>query len=321
MINRKAVELISNIDEKLIEQALTIDNREKLDKIKENERKNKRIFYWKRITAVAACFTVILCSVLLIFPKDKQEAGVYIPKIEFKEDVMMDMGQLFVYNKNVYCIADGVNKELADLSINGTLIGDYIGCVTEELSCCTERNEYVDFAGTVKGDVYTVKGYDKDFMLCMPTDNYVQIFINCNGLTLKNGEDLYGEKLLLKNNYTGVEFYVTEHLYLGEINNSLTKNDIKNFVDALYKAPFMDYSDIPLNKGEESIYDRKSIIMFFQMKNGILFELRLYDGGFVVYSGVHGAYAHIEDEIFQKVFDEAIKNTPEVHTSGDNSSL
>lgn len=70
-----------------------------------------------------------------------------------------------------------------------------------------EKNGYVDFAGSVPGDFYTVNGYDPSTMLCTKAeDGTVLIYFNDNGFTLYRGSDLSNDRLHLDNNYASVEY-------------------------------------------------------------------------------------------------------------------
>ena len=47
------------------------------------------------------------------------------------------------------------------------IVGEHLGTVTGMIDEWTPEEGYVDFAGSICGDFYSVKGYDPEFMLCI----------------------------------------------------------------------------------------------------------------------------------------------------------
>ena len=108
--------------------------------------------------------------------------AVYIPEMKAElgvpKDVIMDMLAFFIYEGRCYVQDQYYEDGLP-------LVGDYVGASVGLIDEWTSEDGYVDYAGSVAGDFYEVKGYDPSFMLCMKFDNgAVETFIHNNGISL-----------------------------------------------------------------------------------------------------------------------------------------
>ena len=140
-----------------------------------------------------------------------------IPKLDLPEkttgvEVEYDMIGLFVYQGRFYTQAAWYYNEDAKY-IRENLIGEKIGFAKGNIDEWSTQDEYAsEFAGSAYGDVYTVKGYDKGFRLCMTgisetpavgddgviTDEngnalreWVNFYECLNGYGITNGYDLF----------------------------------------------------------------------------------------------------------------------------------
>ena len=78
-----------------------------------------------------------------------------IPPLEvsLSSELAADMIGFFIYEGRCYVQYNHID--------NGTdLIGEYLGTATGLIDEWTPKEGYVDFAGSVRGDFYSVKGYD-----------------------------------------------------------------------------------------------------------------------------------------------------------------
>ncbi|MBQ8802867.1 MAG: hypothetical protein IJZ53_04445 [Tyzzerella sp.] len=269
----------------------------------------KKARIWLRWGAVAAC----LCLVIGIFiwqsqPQQSEqpgivvdENGVTIPQINvsFGSNSEADMIPFFIYQGRVY-----VHDEF--LYNADSLIGDYLGTSIGTIDEWTAKDGYVDFAGSVKGDFYSVNGYAPSFMLCMKNeDNSIATYVNNNGITLKYGSELFEERLHLSENYASVK-YQTRYDWYNSIGEPIPleghTEEVESFVEALKTAEFMRLSDIPLEEGETSVYDSKEIYhLFFEMENGMVIHLRLFEGGYVNFDGINGVCVKMDEKVFENL--------------------
>ena len=60
-----------------------------------------------------------------------------------------------------------------------------MGTATGLIDEWTPKEGYVELAGSVSGDFYTVNGFDPTFLLCMKEDgDAIQLFVCNSGITL-----------------------------------------------------------------------------------------------------------------------------------------
>ena len=170
----------------------------------------------------------------------------------------------------------------------------------------TKKDGYVDLAGSISGDFYTVKGYDPTFMLCMKCENgLVSTFVNDNDMILCTGADLFEDRLHLTGNYEAVKYQTREDWQrstgiICQVEETALEV-VEQFVDAVNKAPFLLTEDVPLEEGERNLYDREIYHMFFELKNGMTVHIRLFEGGYVRFHGLIPACVKVEEEVFAKM--------------------
>lgn len=225
--------------------------------------------------------------------------GITIPKREVylakNDGVAMDMHALFIYEGRVY-ISFGEYGNISD-----EIVGEYLGTSTGMIDEWTPKDGYVDFAGSIEGDFYSVNGYDKEFMLCMKdSDGTVSIFYNDNGITLHQSSDLFEERLHLKGNYVQAYYQNDKEWNYGEGYHNVDSQDmniIDSFVDALNSG-----SLISVDGNETNMYSLNQIYhLYLEMNNGIVLHFRLYEGGYVSFEGVPGVRVKIDEIRFNEL--------------------
>ena len=100
------------------------------------------------------------------------------------------------------------------LEDNGAIAGEPLGTATGLIDEWTPKDGYVELAGSVSGEFYTVNGFDPSFMLCMKHDDRrISTYICNSGITLKYGSDLYEDRLHLSKNNISAEYESRESWY------------------------------------------------------------------------------------------------------------
>ncbi|WP_343769263.1 hypothetical protein [Clostridium malenominatum] len=109
---------------------------------------------------------------------------------------------MIVYKGRVYTMS----STTIDSEDGKKLLGEKLGTTKGNIDQRSKQEEYSkEFASTLGiQDVYTVKGYDKDFRIMTYLENddgtsYPQFYDCLNGITVKNGADIFG-KLNIKGN-------------------------------------------------------------------------------------------------------------------------
>lgn len=291
------------------------------------QKKNKKNRIWIPIASAAACICIAAgaMSVGMQVPHAAKKSvdfsenlngtaeiiglesygGVVIPKtqVTLNANTTADMMAFFIFEGRIYIQNEWLEEGSA-------LVGEYVGTATGMIDEWTPKDGYVDCAGSISGDFYTVNGYDPDFMLCMTDDDgSVSTYINDNGLTLRTGSDLFEDRLHLAGNYSTVEYQAqTDWFYsLGNIKTLYSESTleaaetVENFLTALNSGSFMYVDDIPLEKGQNNLYDLANYHLFFHMDNGMNVHLLLYEGGYVRYSGLIPVCVKMEESAFNEL--------------------
>ena len=191
MKNDRLSRCLGDIDEKFIDEAA------------DYKKKGRKRGVYYLAAALAACILIVVAAQVrpsgVAEPRPATEspgpgsiaaspdAGVYIPAVELPETqngFAMDMIACVVYNGAVY-------TQGAWLEDASALLGEYLGRATGGIDEWSDESEYsVEFAGTVAGELYAVKGYDTGFRICCLNDDGSALLLErLNGITLDTGAD------------------------------------------------------------------------------------------------------------------------------------
>lgn len=256
-------------------------------------------------------------------PNPEQAAeGIFIPAIELPEsNAHTDMDGLVVYRGGIYTQAEWYRGEDAE-RVEG-LVGEYLGHASGRLDEWSTQEDYAaEFASVLPGDVYTVKGYDPGFRLCIPEEytdedgtpvRNLCFYERLNGIALAAGEDLYEDRLHVRGRVASIQWQTHEDWDWSRGNHreaSVSREDWDAFLDALDRSGFIDawipdgsfYEDRPGSR----IYDTPNQThLFLNMDDGTRIELLLIEGGYVRYSVLGGGWYFVEmpGDAFDAVFD------------------
>lgn len=300
---------ISGVDEKYIQRA----------QMSSLKRKKS----WTKWVTIAACFCLILGVSFQIQDQiehsllsdnvneqyARNENGYFIPAIQLPKETNaeLDMIGTLVYKGKIYTQAESYYDEsVIDVE---DLVGDYIGYAVGNLEEWSTQEDYAtEFASTYTGDVYSVKGYDTNFRLCINVSddggNKSLIMLeNLNGIYLNTGADLFETRLHLPNNWSNVHYLTHSNWDNGNHNymkmSGISNEEINAFIDELSSNDFvyMDYEETP------NIYDvKKQGHLFFEMKDGTTIELRLFEGGYVGYQSLGWYFVKMPSSTFESIF-------------------
>jgi len=272
-----------------------------------NNKENKRLKYIYFIITVTA-FLIIFIIGLIIIPSNDNN-GIQIKVLEIQQTdngTINDMIGFVVYNGKIYTQAEYLH---VDKEAKKEFIGQYLGTANGTFS-----KDTTDFSSNIIGDVYTVNGYDKNFRICIPNmyddAEFVAFFENLNGITLTKGEDLYGtNRLKLKDNFYDIVYQLHNDWDYDKEDykhyNYVTNEAISNFIEELYKLPFVD-----LTEQKPDIYHMniKQAHLYFKMNDGTTVKLRLFENGYIGYEEMSArVFVKMDTNIFKKIFNESIK--------------
>ena len=201
MKKEELYETLGNMDGRFINEAETVHLK-------------KRRPVWMKWVAAAACLCIVIVScagVSSLYKNKKQaNAGISIPAVEIPntaDNAETDMIGLVVYNGNVYTQAESYSGSDA-LAINH-LTGKYLGYATGSIDEFSTDEDYEnEFASTLEGKVFEVKGYDTDFRICIRNEIEdengkkqlsIEYLDHLNGIKIRNGSELFEQRLHLSN--------------------------------------------------------------------------------------------------------------------------
>lgn len=197
--------------------------------------------------------------------------------------VAMDMVAFVIYGGRMYECSQVLEGDAAE-----ELMGEYLFTSPGYIDEWSSPEEYTDGTGSVAGDVYTVKGYDSAFRLCIPLDGgaLLELYDTLDGITLRTGEDLYGERLHLRENWREAEYQTHDDWNSNEDTfrtPELTEEEIAAFIDALYAGEF-EYWGPDSETGDIYMLGLEQKHLYFRLADGSSVELRLFENGLVKYA-------------------------------------
>ena len=194
-----------------------------------------------------------------------------------------DMVPFVIYGGRMYERSQVLEGDAAE-----ELMGEYLFTSPGYIDEWSSPEEYTDGTGSVAGDVYTVKGYDSAFRLCIPLDGgaLLELYDTLDGITLRTGEDLYGERLHLRENWREAEYQTHDDWNSNEDTfrtPELTEEEMAAFIDALYAGEF-EYWGADSETGDIYMLGLEQKHLYFRLADGSSVELRLFENGLVKYA-------------------------------------
>ena len=143
--------------------------------------------------------------------------GLKVPALsvpEPKEWAMCDMIGTLVYKGGIYTQTDNMYMDM-EAEQKEALLGEYLGHATSSLDEWSSFEEYSkEFASTYEGDVYSVKGYDPQFRVCVRCEaeydgeKHLSLFFleRLNDITINSGYDVFEARLKVREKYVSCKW-------------------------------------------------------------------------------------------------------------------
>ena len=206
------------------------------------------------------------------------------------DDYASDMVGFFIYGGRCYVqTCDYMSKDV---------MGEYV-CTTKGLiDEWTEKDGYVDLAGSISADVYTVAGVDSEFMLCIVYDDgVVETYIHNNGITLSRGNEIL--------DWLGFDVGREEYAIFCSKGNSCDiaiSEEEKEILDKFF-ANFGENrvvlrKDISITISEEEIYHLVIIT-----EEGVPLHFMILNDGYVSYYGLQEVCVKIDKRVYDLLVD------------------
>ena len=268
---------------------------------------------WVRWCALAACLCLVVVGTVVWKPWSQGEnkpasppasaaqtaKGITIPKAEVTlsqtDGVEADMLAFFIYQGRCYLQYDRLDH-------GSDLVGEKVGTATGLIDEWTPKEGYVELAGSVSGDFYTVRGFDPAFMLCMKEEgDAVQLFVCNNGITLYQGSELFEDRLGLSDGLKAVTYEDEDSWYDGkeDIHTLHDLDAVKTLIAAMDKAQFQlsDQADLYEEKKDGGL-SKELYHVYCKLDNGVTVTLRLFQGGYVTFTGLPDACVQVPEATF-----------------------
>ena len=245
-----------------------------------------------------------------------EKTGLYIPAQELPEPaegVECDMIGALVYEGHVYTEAETYYGEEAE-KIDG-LMEEKLGHAAGTLNEWSEDADYaVEFASTMDGEVYTVRGYDREFRLCVRRLGedaqgapllILQFLERLNGITLTEGADLFEARLHLLSR-TGEVAYQS-HADWNEAKMqikpiSFPSGVLETFLEQLGQKEFVYTWDETQGVNQHFYDNPNQVHLYFTLTDGTRVELRLIEGGYVGYQALGWYFVQMPGEAFDRLY-------------------
>lgn len=238
-------------------------------------------------------------------PFATEDGGVTIPQIQLPEEgTSTDMIGLIVYNENIYTqTSSAVNLKSAK-----NLVGKRLGTTKGTIDEWSKQEAYdQEFASTIgETDVYTVKGYSKDFRIMTYKEDkdgqiHSEFYENLNGITIHSGDDFF-TKLNMEGNITSATYQLFSDWDQGVENyhSIINMKAVNAFISELHQTeahPRSAQSD-PISEARNDASFRKLIL---HLADGTTVKLTLLKDGYIYY-GFMGAYFEMNDEAFREMW-------------------
>ena len=237
----------------------------------------------------------------------KEGEGVVIPAIKLpkRNTADMDMIGLIVYNGKIYT---QTNSQLKP-EVAKTLVGEKLGVTKGNIDEWSSQKAYAEeLASTINhADVYTVKGYDRDFRIMIYNERdgntRAEFFENLNGITINSGADLFG-KLKIADHVSSAYWRTSDEWY-----NSI--DNFKPITDTVMLNAFLEelgYAKPILRERNGAVLDDLrndggSRELTVDLQDGSSVRLELLEGGYIVY-GAMDVYFKMDEAVFSDLWSQ-----------------
>lgn len=279
---------ISNIDDTYIEEAA-------------NYKSKKKVYKYILIPA-AACLCFVFMTLLnpfhssLVLSQDVAEekkiiTKIHLPKTNIEEYLSADYINPYIYYNGHYYFP---YLQTSDIDLLGsyletTISNDYKYYVESDIS---------DGINVYSTDIYSVNGYDSDFMICMPFGDRYLILINNNDYTISYGHDIFEEKLHMQGRCESISYISHDNYINPDIEHIYRSGNIRKppiqFLESIMNSQWFYSEDVLLDKA--ALYH-----VGYKLEDGINIRFILYEDGYVEFEGIPGACVKVNKFLLNKM--------------------
>ena len=251
--------------------------------------------------------------------------GIVIPAVELPDtsgnEASFDMVGTVVCQGGIYLQSESYYN--ADADRIAPILGDYLGYAVGTLKEWSDYAEYSkELASTYTGEVFSVKGYDPEFRICIRCEFEGEdhnpatciIFLErLNGITVSMGKDVFEDRLHLSGNISAVEYQAHDDWDYNQGNIRECDVDLSVWERFLQEINNTEFTEIYWTDGSSfyedhpgsTIYDTPNQThLILHMDDGTIVRMRLIEGGYVKYEAF-GFYCFVKipGETFDSIYD------------------
>lgn len=217
-----------------------------------------------------------------------EQRGVYYSKADEKEiSSVYDENGCYVcsilsFDDKLYTSSYTIDyTDKSDIPYDSVLL-DSLGTVSVNhgVYFAEDKSELSEVTG--EGNVYTVKGYDKDFRVAVvfeqlfpsgDTYYYMIIFNNLNDITMEKGKELFEDRLNLS------DAKKLEYCNGDENPIEISMDDVKELLASMNDASFINPKDSSFRNSK----DKELYTISFYDEGGIKDSIVVYEDGYIMY--------------------------------------
>jgi len=266
---------------------------------------------WKKLGVAAA----IVCAVVVFGLFVRRMLLPEIPLIQLTEDGVVCRVPYFsrggsMTDEALYFTFDGFFYCQPGIDLPEELVGEKLGYITSAIREPEVEEGMLVGRGNFVAEVYAVKGYDPSFMLGVKgVYGDLSAYICQGGFIVKYGHEIFRDELHLPGDHTQVR-YQTKADYLGSSGEYRTLEDhdaVERFLAQLCAAEFLPTEETLTTEEFPSYWYRGGYYLQFIRSDGTTTTLRLYDGGWVSFTGMNMICVKIPEAEYE-AFTALLKN-------------
>ena len=181
----------------------------------------------------------------------------------------------------------------------GLLRDKHIGTVS--LSDDIGSGEFGELEGNTMGELYTVKDMSEDKMLMLGDTLFI------SDLDPSTGNDILNGLFNMSDNLYEITYMDFEDWNNGGGTNWVYDDrdgNVQDLLEEIEKAKFVPIEEVQEKEGSYMIGEKEICFMYPELKNGLIINMRLMDGGYGVFDNLPNMILKVDSDTFNRVIND-----------------
>ncbi len=181
----------------------------------------------------------------------------------------------------------------------GLLKDKHIGTVS--LSDDIGSGEFGELEGSTMGELYTVKDMSADKILMLGDTLFI------SDLDPSTGNDILNGLFNMSDNLYEITYMDFEEWNNGGGTNWVYDDrdgNVHDLLEEIEKARFVPIEEVQEKEGSYMIGEKEICFMYPELKNGLIINMRLMDGGYVVFDNLPNMILKVDSDTFNRVIND-----------------